>query len=529
MLMKPSNLFIDKYRYTLGIQCQKAFWLKCFQSESGENAALSASNLEEYHTYKFVQQLFPEGTLIPTENVSEKKRLDLTEQALRNSTVIYNACFRYGNGLIVADIVKKGKKGWKLYDLNFDLQNESICLEQLAFQYHVITDSGLPLHRALLLSINRFYIRHDAINPNRLFNITDQTVDVLAMQAYVSKQIYSFMKSDIRNEPVCEIGIHCRLSKCPFICYCWHRVPYNSVLEFGGKGLNKFQYFRSGIEYIEDIPLAHLSGVALQQVKATIGREIFIQVKALKAFLGYIKYPRCFLYVSSTSNIVPPYNGLSPYQKYGITYSLITQTNQASELYHSKFIASSTADDLSSLLERLLEEVPEDACIIIYNKTEISAALQGLVSLKPELRTKVRCILDRIIDLKEPFEKSYIYSWKQRGKSDLDSVLPAFIDGWHPDEDKECNSLTDKWKLQSDISAVLEEAPSEDIGSQLSNKGDLISSALLKLVSKIEQLVSRTVIPQHNYCCSTNQHTGYLSLASSCINETDIISFRDSE
>ncbi len=82
-----------------------------------------------------------------------------------------------------ADILRKSTSGWELYEVKSSTQQKEFNLEDIAFQKHVLTESGIPVSKTFLIHINNEYVRNGDIEPEKLFSIVDLTEAVEARQA----------------------------------------------------------------------------------------------------------------------------------------------------------------------------------------------------------------------------------------------------------------------------------------------------------------------------------------------------------
>lgn len=76
---------------------------------------------------------------------------------------------------------------------------------------------------------------------------------------------------------------------------------------------------------------------------------------------------------------------------------------------------------------KLAGEVPDEASVLVYNKSFEIAILEQLVGSYPEYASAIQRIVGSIIDLMEPFKNRSVYSWQMNGFYSLKSVLPALL------------------------------------------------------------------------------------------------------
>jgi hypothetical protein len=73
----------------------------------------------------------------------------------------------------------------------------------------------------------------------------------------------------------------------------------------------------------------------------------------------------------------------------------------------------------------LKNEIGKTGDIIVYHKAFEIGILKDLARDFPGNKDWIENMIDRIVDLEEPFKKLYYYHPKQKGKTSLKAVLPA--------------------------------------------------------------------------------------------------------
>jgi hypothetical protein len=463
-LFENVSIDINKSNYILGLQCEKAIWLDIHQYERGAiEMAPEFTQTQRKEIKAIAQTLVPHGVLIPTVEADRDESIQLTEIALRNEHVIYDACFEFNNTLVVADILYKTKAGWHLYNISYSDVMDSVCLEELTFQYYAITECGLPLAQATSLLINKKYVRQGTIDANKFFISYKLTKDVRDSLPILSESVSRMKEIVSDSEPDVSIGYQCSHPyQCPFMYYCWSDVPYDSVLELQGHGINKYDYHRSGILRLDDLSTELLHGKQLLQVEAAQNKKVLLNESVLDSFLSQFWYPRCFINFSDISAAIPPFNGLRPFQPVAISYSIHTQESCDAEIKHTEFLPSSADDSRRNLLEKLLDDISGNCCVVVCDKAHVANIMKGLEISAPELKLKVRNLLNNMVDLMEPFRAWHIYSWRQHGDSSPASIFNAFLNKqYEPSILKaEILNITDMW-LDNFSSAVMPSAVSD--------------------------------------------------------------------
>jgi hypothetical protein len=423
---------LSKSRYTRGLQCHKSLWLLTHSPElrTEPDASLQSRYDEGHVVGELAQELFPGGVMIPFDGLSFDEQIRLTAQAMQSAKVIYEAAFSHNGVFVKADIMRKGRQGWDIYEVKSSTDIKDVHLNDIAVQYHVIGNSGIKVGKAFLVHLNNKYVRSGPLGLDLLFTINDVTADPMKRQPDVKKEIVRQQKMLKGKEPGIDIGPHCEYPyDCDFMDHCWRHIPEDSVFDLRDRGVDKYDLYRQGIVRQCDIPLELLNAKQRQQVEATLKKKNTINNVKVREFLDKLWYPLCFLDFETFQSAVPPYDGTSPYQQIPFQYSLHYRKRKGGKLYHCEYLAQPGVDPRKELIDRLLEDVPDGACIVAYNKAFEIGQLKELAKQFPCKRSKIQAIIVAVFDLMYPFKKRHIYSWKQSGSYSLKTVLPTFVKG----------------------------------------------------------------------------------------------------
>ena len=437
-MKKPSIPGLSKTRYLNGLQCPKYLWLETWRKELKNELPPSTEAIftQGHQVGTLAQELFPVGIEIPYEGLSIDEQLRQTQQALKTNKVIYEASFQHNGVFVKADIMCRVRGGWELYEVKSSSKVEDIHLHDLAVQYHVLSNSDIKVTKAHLVHLNTSYQRKGQLDPAQLFSVVNLTSDVLEMQPSVKEQISVLKNMLSEEEPDIPIGPYCyKPYECAFTGHCWQHVPETgSVFELAGRGVDRYQLFHEGIRKVTDIPLDCVNGKQRQQVEAAKKKQTIVDKDGLQEFLDSLWYPLCFLDFETFMEAIPSYDGQSPYQQVPFQFSLHIQKKPGGKLYHHEYLAPPCTDPRKEFLKELLNVLPEDGCVMVYNESFERDKLQKLAELFPRKKKQVQKIVVNIVDLILPFRARHMYSWKQKGSHSLKAVLPAFVTDLSYDE-----------------------------------------------------------------------------------------------
>lgn len=428
---RTETLLLSKSLFIRGLQCHKSLYLEKFHRHL--KAPVTPQMQARFDTGNQVGEvargLFPGGFLIPYMAGDEgaEEQLRLTRKALEaGAATIYEAAFQHDGIFIRADILYRGPGGWELYEVKSGTKLTPVYVDDAALQYHVLTGAGIDISRVCVTRVNTFYVRKGPLDIRKLFTHEDVTGTVREKKSSVAREIQR--QRYMLGEPIpdIDIGPQCfQPYECDYRDNCWRHIPADSVFNLAGRGANPFDLYSRGIIEQKDIPPDLLNEKQRQQVEATINESTSIDHEAVKAFLATLSYPLYFLDFETFMSAIPPYDGTRPYQQIPFQYSLHWQDKKEGDLCHREFLAEPCLDPREPLLERLVKDLPANACILTWNMGFEKRILQDLAALFPNQAETVEAWINNMKDLMMPFRRRDYYHWLMKGSYSIKAVLPA--------------------------------------------------------------------------------------------------------
>lgn len=427
---------LSKSKYCKGVQCPKILWMDTHMSEKakpGDDAVLETGK----RVGDIARGYFGEYTLVefnPEKAVmaSDTKRL-ISEG--KGDRTIAEASF-YWDGLFCSvDLLRVHGDECSIVEVKSSTEVKDIYVDDLAFQYYVLSKCGTKIKSASLMHIDSSYERHGNLELDKLFAIEDYTDVVRDKMQEVEeniRQIRLFQENS--EEPEKDIDLCCESPyECTYYDYCRKHIPEKSVFDIRGLyAKKKYEYYHQGIVSFEDIIRCKpkLSGKQLQQVETEYyDRPDVIIPEEIKGFLDTLQYPLYHLDFETFQQAIPEFDGLHPYEQIPFQYSLHIEHEDGS-LVHKEFLAKEGTDPRRAIAESLCKDFPTDVCVLAYNMSFERGVLKHLADTFPDLAGHLLAIRDNICDLMVPFQKQYYYTRAMQGSYSIKYVLPAL----YPDD-----------------------------------------------------------------------------------------------
>ncbi|MCG2788934.1 MAG: DUF2779 domain-containing protein, partial [Actinomycetia bacterium] len=356
---------------------------------------------------------------------------------------LFEPAFTYKNAFARADILEpSGTDSWNIIEVKSSSSIKDINKDDISFQKYCYEGAGLKIDKCYLMYLNRDFIKDGPIDPHQFFTKEDVTIETETKQENVEEKINKMLEAiSSATCPETSIGKNCyNPYDCPLKQICWSCLPKNNVFElYRGKDLACYFYQNGIIEISQINETSALNDIQLRQYRAVKGNGKSTDKDRIRQFLKKLQYPLYFLDFETFTTAIPLFDGLKPYQNIPFQFSChIMQTPDAKpgNLY---FLAEDDAADprtgfLESLKKALGYDVnyddnrsisPTTGSILVYYESFEKNILKELAKLFPEHNWWVEDVIERIVDLYEPFGKFYYYSSEQKGSASLKKVLPA--------------------------------------------------------------------------------------------------------
>lgn len=391
------NPVISKSSFIRGMKCPKALWLHL--KMPGERDEISESQQRVFDTGHLVgawaQRRFPGGVDASRgEPGKVREAVEYTRQLIDGGQeVIYEAAFSDGETLCYMDILARRDGHWEAYEVKATAGVKEYHIQDAAFQYFVITRSGLPLKDIFLMHLNNQYVRRGAIDAQQLFEPVRLTDTVLKMQDAIPGNLAGLQQMlAVDTMPDVAMGYHCTH---PFPC---------DFMEFCRRDL-------ASVPETADPRPANRDQSALDRFKAQL------------------VYPLFFFDFETFMPPVPYHDETRPYQQLPFQYSLhvVRDPSMMDRPEHYGFLGTPPADPRPGLIEALLGHLGDTGSIIAWNAVFEKTRLKELARDFPPYASRINALIGRFADLMVPFRRKHLYTPEMNGSYSLKAVLPALI------------------------------------------------------------------------------------------------------
>ena len=443
---KMNKVYLSKTKYCQCVQCEKILWLRKYKPycavaedkttifENGRKVGELAKGLfGEYEDVPFDRTLSP--------------MIERTQELLLNKpNVITEASFSYDNNFCSVDILKNCEDGVEIYEVKSTTslyedekctRRKDVYLDDVSYQYYVLSNLGFKVKKVCLIYINNEYVKGKLPVEDELdkyFKIKDVTDLALARQYDVKcniDRINRYMaEHDENNEPGKRLGGYCfKPYDCEFWQYCSRNLPKPNVFDVADmRKSQKVKKYNEGKISFEDLENEELNPKYHQQIDFELhDRDPEINKEAIAKLLDSLKYPLYFIDYESYQLPIPEFEQTKPYQQLPFQYSLHIIREKGAPLEHKEFLAEPDDEDfIRHFAESMVNDLSEDGSVIVYNKVfEESHVNKKLAKMYPDLKDEIERINGNIVDFMVPFKNRDYYMKEMEGSYSIKYVLPA--------------------------------------------------------------------------------------------------------
>ncbi len=496
---------LSKSKYTRAVQCPKMLWMDFYKKEVGVNKASESILKTGNEVGDLAMSYFGDFTEVPY-STDKKAMCEETARLMQAGTpVIAEASFLYEDCFCSVDILRKVEGGYELIEVKSSTECKPIYLEDMAYQYYVLTHCNVPVVSVWNMHINNQYERHGELDIKELFALEDHTEDSLKRQEAIAEKIAELkVYLTQKEEPEQEIGLYCDDPyECSYKEYCREKcgVVEPSVFSVAGLEAKKmYALFNDGIRTFSDIVRMQdslpkgkrLSASQMFQVESEYNAvSTQINKPEVKRFLDTLTYPLYHLDFETFGQAIPEYDRVKPYSMIPFQYSLHVQQAPCAEPEHYEFLGKEGTDPRRALAEQLCKDIPKDVCILAYHKSTEIGIVKNLAKLFPDLSGHLLNISRHILDLGDPFRKRSYYCNEMSGSWSIKNVLPALCPN-DPELDYHAlEGIHNGGEAMDAFPALREKSPEEAevIRKQLLAYCRLDTLAMVKVLEKLYQAI----------------------------------------
>ena len=430
---------LSKSKYLLGLQCPRYLWTAIHdKNQIPEPDEAQQHIFEQGHLVgELAKKWFPDGIDISCDRSEFEKNIQETAKLLKKKKrkPLFEAGIKVEleDGFIYsrADVlVPIGQDLWDIVEVKSSTKVKPENIDDVSFQKHVYEKAGLKIRKCFLMIVNNEYVKKGKIDVKKILKTEDITAKVEKKIIGIEERITNIFKIiNSKKIPKVTIGNHCKHPyQCP-LTSCWDMIPAGSVFDLYYGGKKCFELFEKDIQLLKDVPPEFRLTKEQQKIQINCAKtgKPNINKEGIKKFLGKLKYPLYYFDFETIGTAIPLFDNSHPYQQIPFQYSLHIQKKPGEEAKHISFLAKADKDPRPELLKSLKENLGNKGSIVVYNESFEKGVLRKLEMIFPKEKEWIDGIINRIVDLLEPFRAFDYYHPNQKGSASIKAVMPALV------------------------------------------------------------------------------------------------------
>ena len=162
-------------------------------------------------------------------------------------------------------------------------------------------------------------------------------------------------------------------------------------------------------------------------LKAHMQQRLHLDKKYLQSFLNTLAYPIAFLDFETFQYPVPLFKGCKVYQQIPFQFSMQLLNSPFDQLSHKEFIANPEEDPRLRFCKALIQAIPKDSSVMVYNAQFEAGIISQLQEWFPNYYDQLNSIKNRLVDLMLPFKEKQWYDPAFNGRYSIKVVYPTLV------------------------------------------------------------------------------------------------------
>ena len=415
---------LTKTHFLAGRQCPLRLWFELYQP-APKDVSPSQQNLFRWgqRIGARARQLFPTGQRVWA--VGEKG-IEVTRDLIKgDAPIFFEAGFEADRAFAAIDVLVREPGGFRAIEVKMKSgakPPDDELLDELAFEYLVMRESGLEVTRMELMRLNPACVFPDL---DDLFATVDATAECEArLDAVrgVARQLLPVLDGD---RPDIAPGSQCKKpDRCPFFDRCNAPLPPDDI-----RRLYKLNWRRrdallaQGITSVHNLPASFTpTPIQARQIKALRTGKRVVE-PTLGPTLDRVAFPIAFLDFETINLPVPRFDGMSPWHQVTVQFSCHVLDRDGSIVHH-EWLAAGDRDPRPDFAREVLAAVAGAATVVAHHAGFEAERLKEVAAGVPELADQLVALASNLADT-EIWLNENVYDPAFDSSFSLKKVLPA--------------------------------------------------------------------------------------------------------
>jgi hypothetical protein len=432
------NMQLSKSEYMMFLKHPAWVWLKKHRKKllPKPSPALQARFDEGHYFEQFAEALFNNINRLHFDNYREYLSLPLRTRAAldQGASAITQGRFEAGDLTCIVDILERvSDSTFDLFEIKSSTSVKDDHIYDLAFQRSVLERAGLTLKNIHVLFVDKTYVRNGAIDAKALVAREDVTGRVSNKMEATGRLIDRALEAATALEMPDPSPRHARLGAfqewLDILATLKGDIPDDSIYRLPQANAKVVATLEdAGVRRMHDITdLSVLSPTQQRFIALLRHDQRHVDKGALRKFLGDLSYPLAFLDYKTSQSLIPPFDGLRPYQQLPFQYSLHIQNEPGGPVSHTGYLHRDNSNPVPALVKQLRRDVGRQGSVLVWYQGFETSRNTEMARLVPEHTEFLNALNDRVVDLMHPFRQGWVVDKTFGGSNSIKKVLPVLV------------------------------------------------------------------------------------------------------
>ena len=401
-------------------RCAKSLWLLKHKPELYEHGVFS----------DYLQKIVTEGYEI---EAYLEAHLTAQPDAREYS---YQTVFKTNEGLFAkADCTRNNEDGTiTIYEVKSStsvrLSGKRNHVKDATFQKIVAEGAGFKVKNIFIVHLNGHYVRDGAIDPDQLLTFSDVTAEVDELISNTRSEIDAallLLKSASIDESSCSCLALTKSNHCDTFDYFNPTIPKHSIYNLPRISKKKLCNFVATERFdLDDIALDEVTEKQAPVLRAAHLKAPIIDHEIISTWFSRVEYPIYFVDYETYASAAPIIDGARPHAPIPFQYSLHIKMSPDDELLeHVEYLAEKATMPIE-LIEHMQKHIGDAGSVVSWHADFENTQNKNMALMYPEKQKFLQGLIDRTMDLEDPFKEGYV-DIQFQGSTSIKKVLPALV------------------------------------------------------------------------------------------------------
>ena len=348
----------------------------------------------------------------------------------------YQTVFKTKEGLFAkADCTRKNEDGTiDIYEVksstSVQMGGKRNQVKDATFQRIAAEGSGLKVKNIFIVHLNGQYVRDGAIDAKQLLTFSDVTSEVDEIISDIRSEINTallLLESTLIDESSCSCLELTKSNHCDVFDYFNPGIPKPSIYNLPRISKTKLRGFVADGRFdLDEIALKEVTEKQAYVLRSAHLKKPIIDHGIISDWFSRVEYPVYFLDYETYASAAPIIDGVRPHSPIPFQYSLhIKRSLNDDCTEHVEYLADEATLPIG-LVEHMQKHIGDFGSVVSWHASFENTQNRNMAVMYPEKQEFLQGLIDRTMDLEDPFKEGYV-DINFQGSTSIKKVLPVLV------------------------------------------------------------------------------------------------------